>query len=351
MPDGDGADERLARIISEAVRDQVSAALAADRVAAKPAPSAITFHEGFEQYGESVPFARYRNLRSLLKPVIAHFGKRPIAELRRSDWPRYLENIRSKQRTRQGVAPAISTMNRELTESRAVLNFLVNLEVIPFNVWQGIPKKKGGHRRETVVTEDKLDMALQDACDLAHTFVTVIFWTGMRSTEARLMEWQDIDWENGRIWIPKDRVKTKSSRWAPMPHQARSVLEGQPHHVTSPHVFANPKTPNGKPYTRCYLWMMARTVLDKLDAAPGDGNVHPHDSRHSLVTRLAQSGVNVMTAMKLVGHTSAAEHWRYHHLTPKEVDAARVLLEKGGRRPPRRAPATRRGATRQTMSR
>lgn len=310
---------------------------------AKPEYPAFTFREAFEKYGETLSFKRYRELCSVLKAPLKHFGKKQIVELRRGDWPKYIA-IRKTHVTKFGGAPAISTMNQELTQSRAVLNFLVREELAAFNPWQGIKKLPGGHRRKTIIKRDEFDEALDVGNDLGRTFATVLFWTGTRSSETRQMRWDDIDWENGRIWIPSEHVKTRESRWAPMPSPAREALRNHPRTLNSPWVFASPRNNGIKPYTKCRLWQLARVILDELNAAPGDGNVHPHDTRHSMVTRLTEAGVNSFTAMKLVGHSSAAEHWRYNHLTPKQVDDARVLLENGApavrsgaRKPPQRA--------------
>jgi integrase len=321
---------------------------------AKPEYPAITFRAAFEKYGETLSFKRYRQLCSVLKHVLSYFGKREVSSLRRKDWTTKYIPDRQRQTTRLGGAPAVATLNQELTQARAVLNFLVREELAAFNPWQGIKKLSGGHRRKTVITEAKFDEALDAGNALGRTFATVLFWTGTRSSEARQMRWNDIDWENGRIWIPSEHVKTRESRWAPMPSPARNALKNHPRTLNSPWVFASPRHNGVKPYTRCRLWQLARVILDELEAAPGDGNVHPHDTRHSMVTRLTEAGVNSFTAMKLVGHNSAAEHWRYNHLTPKQVDDARELLERGSaieqRKPPQRARSIR-GSRRLVASR
>jgi integrase len=321
-------DETIAQL-TETIRLQ---ALQIERLTAlltkdEPEKLDLTFRQAVERYYGTVTTVRASQLRSLLRAALASLGDRQVSTLRRAD----LTNFRAErltQKTRSGCAPALATVNLETKTCKAVMSYLVREEVLAVDPWQKVKKLPGQHRRETVIDEQAFEAALAGAPLIAKVFLTVAFWTGMRANEVGLIEWGDIDWTANKIFIPRERTKTKKSRWAPMPAKAREALESMPRHPTSPHVFARRSgTKSGKPYTKCRLWQLSRVVLDKLEAATGDGRVHTHDARHSMVSRLASRGVNTFTAMKIVGHSSAAEHWRYHHISDKDLAETRALLD------------------------
>jgi len=111
-----------------------------------------------------------------------------------------------------------------------------------------------------------------------------------------------------------------------MSDYCKQLLDEYPPVVGSSFVFANPETK--LPYSAAYLGRLSRPFLDRLKAAPGDRRVVTHDSRHSLVSRLARGGLGAMPAMKIVGHKTAAMHWRYMHVSEEDTATARRILDR-----------------------
>lgn len=55
-----------------------------------------------------------------------------------------------------------------------------------------------------------------------------------------------------------------------------------------------------------------------------------HSLRHTFGTRLGESGADVFTIMKLMGHSSVTVSQRYVHPSPEAVETAMERLERLG---------------------
>jgi integrase len=53
----------------------------------------------------------------------------------------------------------------------------------------------------------------------------------------------------------------------------------------------------------------------------------PHSLRHTLGTRLGESGANVFTIMKLMGHSTITVSQRYVHPSPESMERAVSRME------------------------
>ena len=277
---------------------------------------------------------------SLMKPAVEAFGKSMVGTLRKADWYAFLDRYRQSE-TRDGKPPSVGTCNALLMRTKAMLNWGVHRELVSANPWRDVKKVPGQRARETEIPTEDLDAALGEGGLLACVFLVVYFEAGMRASEIRTMHWSDIDFRHRRIRVWSDRTKTREGRQVPLSETAAEWLEKLPRHVTSPYVFVNPKTasqenPDGKPYTKQHIWSLTQPILRCLKAAPGDGNVHAHDARHSLVSRLHRAGMSLFSAMKIVGHRSPATHWKYHHVSDVDRAEAKRILD-GQRKGPRLA--------------
>jgi integrase len=57
-----------------------------------------------------------------------------------------------------------------------------------------------------------------------------------------------------------------------------------------------------------------------------------HTLRHTMLTRLGESGVDAFTIMKIAGHSSIIVSQRYVHPTPEAVERAFESLQRGNQR-------------------
>lgn len=141
--------------------------------------------------------------------------------------------------------------------------------------------------------------ALQEA--LLHT----IYATGLRFNEARLIEWQNLRWEDGRCLVTV--TKTKRPRFCIVPPEALALL--LPYKKARGFVFTNPAT--GKPYTTI------RRLLKNAAEKHGIPMRGPHDLRHAAGTDTLEATGDIRATQDLLGHTTLKSTQRYTRIATR----------------------------------
>lgn len=135
--------------------------------------------------------------------------------------------------------------------------------------------------------------AIQEA--MLHTLYT----TGLRFNEARLLEWQNLRWDDGRCRVTV--TKTKRQRFCLLPTEALDLLK--PYAKKRGYIFTNPAT--GKPYTTI------RRLLKNAAEKHGIPMRGPHDLRHAAGTDTLEATGDIRAAQDLLGHTTLKSTQRY----------------------------------------
>lgn len=152
--------------------------------------------------------------------------------------------------------------------------------------------------------------------------------TGLRTSEALGLEWKDIDLNEKKLYIHQRAVRVASNlyevqegtkngkaRFVTIPNNLCEYLREKKTQARYPLVF--PKT-NGTVHTpsswksawQSYMnelnWHYADQPGSKFDPRgyPKLLDINPHQLRHTYATLLYLSGVDVLTASKLLGHSS-----------------------------------------------
>ncbi|MCW5976838.1 MAG: site-specific integrase [Bryobacteraceae bacterium] len=157
---------------------------------------------------------------------------------------------------------------------------------------------------------------------LIYPFLVTLAWTGMRSDEARLLQWLQVDFEAGEVRVGKSKTEAGAKRVIPMSSVLRAALEHhagwyagklgliRPEHYVFPFMDRTRPVDAKRPVTSLKkAWHSART------AAGVDCRLH--DLRHSFCTKLGEAGVPERTMLDIMGHVSAAMLKRYSHIRAK----------------------------------
>jgi integrase len=160
--------------------------------------------------------------------------------------------------------------------------------------------------------------------------------TGLRIGEALHLEWADITLApvNGaRFGFLRAREgKSKNARRAiPLADRAAAMLWERERSKSSGFVFANRE---GKPYVGTSINHLHRDAC----APKIEGKRRPlfpadfvmHSLRHTMLTRLGESGVDAFTIMRIAGHSSIVVSQRYIHPTPEAVERSFGRLQLSG---------------------
>ena len=202
------------------------------------------------------------------------------------------------------------TVKNVLELLERIVNFGVKKGLCP-----GLGFKIEKPRVNNVKTEDLTPeqlVNLMEAIDQDHdtqaaNLMRLALCTGMRRGEMFKLQWDDIDFDRGFVYIRHD-PKGGKDQTIPLNQAARQVLEGHPRDAGTPFVFpgrgGKQRTGINAPVNR----IKARAGLPK-DFRP------LHGLRHTFASMLASSGdVDLYVLQKLLTHKTGAMTQRYAHL-------------------------------------
>lgn len=276
------------------------------------------------------------SLKSAVKALRQHFGKKPIRLIKASDIENY-KNVRIatpviklinefkqvynpktkrtktvKVKVEQHHARSIASVNRELQQFKAMLNFAIQNDWLitnPFAKCKGIISTALETKRDRVLSYEEEERLLQ-ACRGRRSHLRPILIcaldTGMRRGEIFQMKWKDVDLSSRQIFIPQTNTKTQTARTVGITERLKQELVGLWQR--------SPKNPNfivfGISADVKNAW---RSALAEADI----GNFRFHDCRHTATTRMIASGCHHTEVMKITGHSQMVTFLRYLNITPE----------------------------------
>jgi integrase len=149
--------------------------------------------------------------------------------------------------------------------------------------------------------------------------VAVALHTGLRRSEEFQLRWEDVDFANGILTLP--RSKHGSARCVPINGTARDIVRSRPSRLKGAYVF--PSATGATPLDACNF--VRRIFVPALRRAGIEG-FRWHDLRHTFASRLVMAGVDLRTVQELMGHKTLAMTLRYGHLSlAHQLDAVQRL--------------------------
>ena len=190
---------------------------------------------------------------------------------------------------------------------------------------EGLVTVKDGRfveREPEVYTDDEVEAFLK-ACSPFHSRVfNTLLMAGLRKQEMENLEWTDINFEIGILKVrgKKDfQPKDWEERDIEIPRELADILF--PTKKTRGLVFA---TKSGNKYT--HVWDDCKDIAKKVGAVLAEkadedeketvmeetaAKYHPHKFRATYCTKLLQSGIDLKTVQKLMGHKTIESTMRY----------------------------------------
>ncbi|HUT07479.1 MAG TPA: site-specific integrase, partial [Candidatus Latescibacteria bacterium] len=174
-----------------------------------------------------------------------------------------------------------------------------------------VKKLKEAPPRERILTEDEARRLIDAADPRFKPVLVVALGTGMRRGEILSLKWTDLDFTMGVIAIAIS--KSGKPRKIPMSGPVAAALGAVPRH--GEYVFWNPETKTRiKDVKTTFHAACARAKKNPEDEKdPGITAVRFHDLRHTAATWMLQTGTDIMTVSKILGHASIVMTQRYCH--------------------------------------
>lgn len=267
----------------------------------------LTFDEGVRLY--AVHHLKNRPARSSFDRMYRQFWL-PWAERRMDTLTR--KEIRAWY---LGIGHTPGHANRALSFLRSLYNWASNVELIPtVNPAVGI-RRFPSYARERFLDGDEASRVMNGLPLLpkkTRAYLLILLFTGCRMSEARCMQWADVD-ETTRLW-KKGRTKTGTSHYLPLPVQAIDALRCLPR--TSEWIF--PGKQKGHPWSRA----SAEKTWGAIRRRWGLEDVRLHDFRRTCASLLSIEGENLPTIQNVLNHSSLTHTSIYARLNTKAVDRA-----------------------------
>ena len=251
-----------------------------------------------------------------VKQFAQYFGKSPdllgAEELRR--FQLYLL-------TERKLAPA--TVELRMSALRFLYKKTLKRRDIDFD---DMPFPKKPRKLPVILSPNEVVLVINAAWNLMHrTILMVLYGTGMRRTEARLLKVEDIDKE--RMIIRIRNAKRSRDRDVPLTPKLHKALR-QYYQSKKPPVYLFPTTwghlGEEQPISDKTIWNVCRMAAKRAGITKKIG---PHSLRHSYATHLVEAGTDLRTIQVLLGHARLEHTLIYLHLSRRHLQAAVNPLE------------------------
>lgn len=235
--------------------------------------------------------------REHIKP---HLGRRSIAKLTDDDWLGYVD-----ARKKEGAAA--STINRERSALLHLLNTMRRRKML--NTAPLLARQKEPQGKLVYLTPEESQRLLRAAEDdqslLAHPFIMVTLYTGLRHTAALNLRARDVDVTRRILWIGHDKA---GRREQPMPQILAAYLSEMVESLEpGDYLFPSQRAKSGRAYQMNSIF--ARCV----ERAGITKHVTPHTMRHTAATNAAHAGLDAATIQAMGGWKTRAMAERYTH--------------------------------------
>jgi integrase len=242
--------------------------------------------EFFKRDGAKIRSARDWQ-RDLVRQVFPPLGQRPIADIRRKDIIRLLDDIEDSAGSAQ--ADTVLAIVRRIMNWHAVRDDSFRSPIV-----RGMRRlKPSEHARARILTDDEIRRIWQAADAMPGPFghyVKFLLLTAARRNEAAHLRWQEIV---GTEWtLPGARNKVKKDLVRPLSAAALAVLTKTPRIAGSDFVFSA----DGR-----RLGGMTRRKKE-IDTASGVAGWQLHDLRRTAKTLMARAGVAPHVSERCLGH-------------------------------------------------
>jgi integrase/recombinase XerD len=189
-----------------------------------------------------------------------------------------------------------------------------------------MPFPKKPRKLPVILSPNEVVLVINAAWNLMHrTILMVLYGTGMRRTEARLLKVEDIDRELMVIHIRNG--KGSRDRDVPLTPKLREALR-EYYRWKRPRVYLFPSTQghlgDDQPVSDKTIWNVCRMAAKRAGITKKIG---PHSMRHSYATHLLDAGADLRTIQFLLGHARLEHTLIYLHLSKRRLQATVNPLE------------------------
>lgn len=308
-------DAPFAQIRKKAERLRAEVALGGDPAAEKAAARAIPLYSELSAQHLADAKLHHRSYSTteayVRNHIIPKWGKVRITDIDVRSVTQWLADKRA-----EGLAAGTVEKIRVIFGRSFELGKRWGIPGCENNPTRGVPRKPLNNARERYLSAAEAErlraaVAVSKNTQLKY-IVDLLLYTGCRLRELLDARWEHVDTERRAWLIPTS--KTGRARRAPLSKAALDVIAVLPRFQDCAYLVPNPDTL--KPFVSIkHAWQAARK-------AAGLPELRLHDCRHAAASFMANSGVDLFTIGKVLGHASYQSTQRYSHLANDTLLAA-----------------------------
>ena len=243
------------------------------------------------------PETYHRELKIIRTHLKTFFQDKPLDRIQKADIERYRE-----ERKKAGVKNR--TINLELTLLHRILKLGLernHLSRLPYQKLSELRLKETDSERKKALNQAEVKRLLEFSEGLTQLYIALLYYTGMRKSEALSLSWDDIDLEREEIIIrPKPELdfapKSGKERIIPLHPDLKAILENIPRNAgKGKWLFSNQKGERIKDLRESFKNACKKAGLE---------GITPHCLRHSFASLMIQNGVDARTLSEILGHSS-----------------------------------------------
>jgi site-specific recombinase XerD len=258
----------------------------------------------------------------VLNDMLRIIGNKPVKLITVKD----IENYKSFRISE--VKP--STVNIDLSTMKAAFNIALRFDWISINPVKSVKKILITQKEYLSFTETQVNIILNNIHNTTiRDFVRFAFLTGCRLNELINLQWKDVNFADRLLTIRnKENFKTKTGKIRYIPisdslfNLLNDILQQNPgENVLS---YFNPeqyifRNINNFKYNKNYVSKYFKDVLRKLNF---DNKFHFHCIRHTFISSLIKSGVNINYVREIAGHSEIRTTMNYIHISTEDLREA-----------------------------
>jgi len=223
-----------------------------------------------------------------------------------------------KHRREEGRKPR--TINIELSALRLMYNKAIDWGLLSHNPIQGFKLLKEEVKEIRVIGKSEFKQLHDCANEYFKTLLLFAYLTGCRSSESRLLKWENVNLEEGQVLITK--AKNYEERTVYLNSILKESMRTLKRSSKSEYVFTYKDNP-------CFTKSTSRRSWNEALKKSGIKHCTFHDLRHTFVSNLiVNESVDFETVMSLSGHKSLSMLKRYTHTNRNAKKEAVQKLDK-----------------------
>jgi site-specific recombinase XerD len=248
---------------------------------------------------------------SAVRGLARHYRRSP-EQLSAEEVQAYLAHMITKRKL------SWSTRNIAASAFRFLYHVTLGRDGVAFEV----PVAKQSQRLPEILSRDEVGRLLDSPTNPKHRLLlATIYAAGLRVSEAVRLKVTDVD--RGRMTLRVEQGKGRKDRVVPLSRRLLAQMETYwQAHPPRLWLFPNRQGTRAIGVTvaqKVFMHAKLRTGITK------QGGIH--SLRHAFATHLIESGANVPTVQRLLGHRSVSTTMRYFHLSQARLATIRSPLD------------------------